>query len=229
MIANKVAGKLQVIEPQSQGEAGQIDIGGQIDDPVTDGKSIWVLDRSTGELIKIDPSKQSEPVRFSYDGEITSLAFGGKSLWAVQIEPSAILEVDPSSGEVLSTIALDQDTSKELFWSNDALWLVLEDNEVRSYNPGSGELLDSITLDAGFSSVLVDEGALWVSYPDDGFVKLVDLETEDILLTVPIANKPGEMVKIGDDIWVVAGLGSSIQIIDGDIVRQFVAANLSGH
>ena len=90
-----------------QDETGQIEIGGQIDDPVSDGKNIWLLDRASGELVKVDPSQQSEPMRFSYDGEISSLAFGGKSLWALQSEPFAILKIDPSSGEVLSTIDLD--------------------------------------------------------------------------------------------------------------------------
>lgn len=72
------------------------------------------------------------------------------------------------------------------------------------------------------STILVAEGALWLTSPDDDAVVSLDLDSLDELARFPIDGAPERMLRASDGrLWVSLPLAAAVATIDGSLVARY--------
>lgn len=162
---------------------------------VSDGHSLWGVDRKTDRLYRVDPSGGKVIATLKSPGYFpTGLAWDGTGLWvsdidfvstSAEIYSGKVYRIDPSSGLTTHAIMTPGNSPQGLAWDGEYLWV--SDNEtdmLYRISPEDGTIIHSFQAPAKDPGGLAWDGQyLWVSdhgrdeiyrvHPEKGIVVMV--------------------------------------------------------
>lgn len=148
-----------------------------------------------------DPAREnlsSSATTFSLDSPTTVVGFGGGSLWVIDLGD---YECDDTPGVEASCA-----TPRRVF--------------LKRLDPGSRRVMATTPLKgADGASVAFGAGSAWVSYanyssPRESGVLRVDLETNEVIRSIPTEEPPLDVAFGEDSVWFISELSGVVSRID---------------
>src|SRR5690348_4052414 len=73
---------------------------------------------------------------------------------------------------------------------------------------------------ASSSTIVMHEGSIWLTSPDDGAVVEIDPDSLEVRRTIPIDGEPAQLAFVGERLIVTLAQSSEIAVIEGDTVHR---------
>lgn len=149
---------------------------------------------------------------------------GAGGVWVVGA--AGISRVDPATDSVTDTLTVPGGGS-DLRFSGGSLWVSNSAQGITRIDPGTGQIGTLPFRDA--TDAVVVAGSLWVTDYGRGSVSRVDLQTGDVLATVPVgAPDAASLAVAGGDVWVTVDDGGVVTRIDPRTDMLVASARVDG-
>ena len=191
-VTNQLGGGLTRIDPATSTVAGRVDGPATCGAPVVALDSIWQAACDANQVLRIDPATNLV-VETLPASDHTGLVLIGTDIFASG--PNGLARLDPDTGVFTDVggccgfaIASDGQTA----------WLLDESNLVRV--DAAGNIVATFELD-GAKAVAFGVGHAWVTVSNVGVLE-IDLETNDIVRTIPLLPSPHVPFETDGVLWV---------------------------
>ncbi len=229
------AGALSPAPTVRPGITTRVQIGGQPQDAVLAGGSLWVTDFG-GRVIRVDPRSGKVVERIAVGGHPQAIAAGDGAVWVTSpslrggADRSLLSRIDPRTGRVVDRLRVDGYVDA-LAAGGGGVWLVDRHRGVlERIDPLSGKTTSLVPLTAA-GTVAIGGDTLWV-VSDDGTVATVDGDSPAARLRgVAIGHGPldNTLAADADGAWVVGrGDGTLVRIQAGEVVSRIAVAHALG-
>ena len=137
---------------------------------IVDGTTIWFTDYELPLIHKLDATSGRQIEELELDIEPTGLqgiALGAGSLWvAVRDAEEGLLRVDPATGEIQHRYQM---FAESVVATDDVVWATAWfTGEIHRIDPRTDEVTDEVMVAAPISNLLLAEGYLWATNPENG-------------------------------------------------------------
>ena len=224
---------LAVINPATNSLVAELPVGsGPAAVTLGDG-SVWVANGGDQTLVRVDPAAKQVVDRIGLGRIPTQLAYGRGALWVASAigDRGVVSRVDPASRAVVGSDTVRVGARQDAFapptpsalavgaagvFTNDLhsrlWWLMDGDRGVRTLDLGAAHTVDGVAVNADTA---------WIASGADDRVLRVDMLTERVVASIPIAAVAQARaaspygIAIGDGaVWVTGALSGSVSRID---------------
>lgn len=224
-VANVVGQTITQVEP-GEGEdeselVNQIPVGRGPRDSAWDGSGVWVANYLDDNLVRVDLQTFEVTAVIDQIGDgPNGLIYDDNGLWISLWNDKKIVHMDLDSGEIDVQIQLDN-RPLQMEWADSILWvLVSGEDELYRFNGETGEEIgEPIQTGEQPQDILVLENYVWIANAKSGTLEIHQVETGDLLNTIPVGDEPVSLIYIDGTIWVATQSSNevravSIQILD---------------
>jgi hypothetical protein len=214
----------------------RVQLGGQPEDAVLAGGSLWVTDFE-GRVLRVDRTSGEVTGRTAVIGNPRSIAAGADGLWVTspgltQGAGSVVSRIDPASGRVVDRLRVGGHVEAVAAGAG-GVWLVdARHRRLVRTDPSSHERTARVPF-ARAGTVAATESTLW-AIGDDGALVAVDgvsLAVHRLRGAVAFGHGPAEntLAADGTGAWVVGrGDGTVLQIEGGQVIARVAVDDALG-
>lgn len=195
--------------------------------------AVWMM-RPFGELVRANPADNTSTAHAipNAAGDFPRLAVGEGGVWIPDSANSGhIYKFDPATATVAFDIAIKlTDPEGCIAVGGGSVWATgFADKHVwlKRFSATTGEE-QSKTMIKGGVCVAIGEGSIWISDTYNNAVLHLDLETGELLATIPLEGQPRFLAVGEGGVWVTTQMDGLVHRID-PATDELTAAIDTGH
>jgi YVTN family beta-propeller protein len=192
--------------------------------------SVWVVNRYDGTVSRIDPTTATVVATINVGDTPVNVAASTDAIWVTNSRSGSVSKIDPETNRTTATVEIGSPCSEGTHSRRSAhcslpigmtvhentVWIAdFEDAKVVRIDATSNEIIgEPIAVGEGPEVIVVNGDAAWVaiSFGEARFgrcrdacgrgVSRIDLETHQVVATIPLIGKPTGLAIDGGAIWV---------------------------
>jgi YVTN family beta-propeller protein len=184
--------------------------GGGSDERIA-GDAVAIIDLESGEL------EGSVALGYRPGG----IATGAGSVWVTLPDRGAVVEIDAETMSIIDTVPVGADPVG-IAVGADSVWVANGGSStVSRISPArNNEVVDTIEVPGAPAAITVSAEGVWVAESLADTVTPIDPETDDVLASVPVGDRPIDLADDGGELWVAnAASGSVSRVLGRDEVQ----------
>jgi YVTN family beta-propeller protein len=177
-----------------------------------DGDAVAMIDLESGKL-EGSVHLESRP---------GAVATGQGTVWITLPDRGAVIEVDAETMSVVDTVSVGANPVG-IAVAGDSVWVANGGSStVSRISPAkNNEVVDTIEVPGAPAAIAVNARGVWVTDSVGDTVTPIDPETGDVLVSVPVGDRPVDLAEDGQELWVAnAASGSVSHIVGRDEAQQ---------
>jgi virginiamycin B lyase len=180
--------------------------------------SLWMMgDRG---MLRVNPTDNSvtEIKVAGAVGSYRGIAVGEGAIWIPDTRSKTIYKLDPITNSVVRQLKVDFYSSEgSIGVGEGAVWIVSEKSQtvLTRFNSETAASEANIPLEQGSIAALVDFGSVWVTNYEKDELYRIDPETNGVVSTTPLHDRPRFLASGEGAIWVLNQGDGTVQRIDG--------------
>ncbi len=177
--------------------------------------SLWVASTRADEVTRIDPeSGSSDTVSLPRGSDPLAVAVtpdGG--VWVTLRNEARIVRFDPESMELTDTVDVAVEPAAFAQGAG-SLWVASSSGQVDRIDPDGRQRIAEIPV-PGAAGVTVSADAAWVTQSEQGTVAKIDIDTNEVVGTVPVGLGPDDIEADADGaLWISNRGDGTLSLID---------------
>lgn len=222
-------GSLLVVDTESDSVVTEIDLAGDVSEPLADGDLLWVPvnNGASGKVVVIDMNTFASVATIDVAGSpSTPLSHNGLMWVSVSAgfgEAGSVVAIDRFNPQVIQTIETFTEPVRPVL-ADGFVWVATGGDRLEVIDSTSLQIVDRIVVGddgpfAGLGVPLVYDDFLYVPHVGNGEIFVVDARLRSVGARIGPIAAPRTPVVVGDNIWVSDADGSTsrtdaITIID---------------
>jgi DNA-binding beta-propeller fold protein YncE len=182
--------------------------------------SLWMM--SGGKMIRVNATDNSvtEIKIAGAVGDYRGIAVGEGAVWVPDSGSKTIYKLDPSTNSVVMQLkAVFYDPEGSIGVGEGGVWIITigegSKTVLTRFNSKTGVVEANIPWKEGSIAVVVDFGFVWMTNNEKNELYRIDPETNGVLSTTPLNNRPRFLASGEGAIWVLNQGDGTVQRIDG--------------
>jgi YVTN family beta-propeller protein len=204
-VANGLLGKVTRIDPEVNAVVHTIDV---VSFRSTAGSvsygygAVWAAFGS-GDVAKINPTDNRVLHKGVLGAVPSAIAVGEGSVWVANASDNTVSRVNPRIPSIVYPLTVGR-RPLSVAVGYGAVWVANEADDSVTRLDAASASSESIPLGERKRpvGVAVGAGAVWVANAGDGTISRIDPDTNDIVKTIDIGNRPSGVIVAYGDVWV---------------------------
>jgi YVTN family beta-propeller protein len=167
------------------------------------GDAVAIIDIESGEM-EGSVALESRP---------GAVATGGRSVWVTLPDRGAVIELDAETKSVIDTVPVGANPVGVAVGA-DSVWVANGGSSTVS-RITNNEVVDTIEVPGAPAAIAVNAEGVWVADSLGDTVTLIDPETDEVVGSVPVGDRPVDLADDGGELWVANATSGDVSSIIG--------------
>jgi hypothetical protein len=208
-------------------------LGGQPQDAVLAGGSLWIAD-SEGRVLRLDAATRRVRARIPVGGAPVTIAAGGAVVWVMSVDPgsasrSHLIKLDVRSGRIVERVAVNG-FGGAMAAGPGGLWLVPDHSraDIERIDPGGSHQRTAFLPNLGARELTVSGQSIWTRGDDNSAIE-IDGASGRIVNRVRGISSEGVLASARnlladrDGLWAVLPAQGMLYRVEGGRITQRIA------
>jgi YVTN family beta-propeller protein len=168
------------------------------------GDAVAIIDLESGDLIDNVP----------LDSRPGAVATGAGSVWVTLPDRGKVVEIDPQEPpHVIDTVDVGADPVG-IAVGADSVWVANGGSSTVS-RITNNEVVHTIEVPGAPAAIAVNDEGVWVADSLGDTVTLIDPETDEVVGSVPVGDRPVDLADDGGELWVANATSGDVSSVIG--------------